>query len=112
MTVGNYIKERLGRQEKRAATWLTLSRAGRIGCGFPTENKIWLVFPDQDTLPSVSLKLGVPPLPHTSESLAGRGPCKNCLQNLDVKELRGQNLENKELGTTLCAICAPSRPRP
>ena len=60
MTVGNYIKERLGREEKCVATWLTLWRAGRIGCGFLTENKVWLVFPDQDTLPSVSLKFEWP----------------------------------------------------
>jgi hypothetical protein len=34
------------------------------------------------------------PLPCASESLAGRGVCKKHLQNLDGKELRGQNLEN------------------
>jgi len=63
MTVGNYIKRRLDRKEKRVATWLALRRAERICCGFPTENKVRLAFPDRDTLPSVRLKLGVPPLP-------------------------------------------------
>jgi len=33
-----------------------------------------------------------PPSPHTSEWLAGRGVCKKCLQNLDCRSLRGQNL--------------------
>src|SRR6266700_4129017 len=33
------------------------------------------------------------PLPYPSENLPGRGVYKKCLQNLDVKELRGQNLE-------------------
>jgi len=40
---------------------------------------------------------GVPPSPLPSESLAWRGFRKTCLQNLDAKELRGQNLENKGL---------------
>jgi hypothetical protein len=39
--------------------------------------------------------LGYPPSPHPSEDLDWRGVCKKCLQNLDVKELRGQNLDNK-----------------
>ncbi len=38
-----------------------------------------------------------PPPPPPSESLAGRGVRKKGAQNLDVKELRGQNLENKGL---------------
>jgi len=37
------------------------------------------------------------PLPLPSESLDWRGFHKNGLQNLDVKELRGQNLDNKRL---------------
>ena len=37
----------------------------------------------------------VSPLSIPSESLAGGGVRKKCRQNLDVKELRGQNLENK-----------------
>jgi len=37
----------------------------------------------------------IPPSPHTSECLAGRGRCKTCLQNLDGKSLTSQNLENK-----------------
>ncbi len=41
--------------------------------------------------------LEVPPSPIPSERLAGRGVRKKCLQNLDVKELRGQNLESKGL---------------
>jgi hypothetical protein len=40
---------------------------------------------------------GVPPPPTPAESLAGRGFRKKCLQNLDVKELRGQNLDNRAL---------------
>src|SRR5271166_1993819 len=38
-----------------------------------------------------------PPSPHPSECLDWRGICKKCLQNLDVKEVGGQNLDNKEL---------------
>ena len=34
------------------------------------------------------------------------------LRTMQEIVLRGQNLANKELRTTLCAICAPSRPRP
>src|SRR5271168_2793852 len=40
---------------------------------------------------------GVPPLPPPSERPAGRGVCKKRRQNLDGKELRGQNLENTAL---------------
>ena len=40
---------------------------------------------------------GVPPLPLPSESLAGRGVCKDALQNLEPQGVRGQNLDNKEL---------------
>jgi len=37
---------------------------------------------------------GYPP-PPPSECLDWRGVCKKCLQNLDVKEVRGQNLDSK-----------------
>jgi hypothetical protein len=39
----------------------------------------------------------VPPSPLSPESLAGRGVHKKCLQNLDGREVTGQNLENKGL---------------
>src|SRR5271165_1890319 len=44
---------------------------------------------------------GVPPSPLPFERLAGRGVCKNGLQNPEGKELGGQNLENKLLMTVL-----------
>jgi hypothetical protein len=37
------------------------------------------------------------PLPPTSESLAGRGVCKTCAQNLEPQWFRGQNLDPKRL---------------
>jgi hypothetical protein len=39
----------------------------------------------------------VTPSPLPSERPAGRGVHRKCPQNLDGKELRGQNLENKGL---------------
>jgi hypothetical protein len=43
------------------------------------------------------LLLGYPPSPHTSEMLAGRGVRKKCLQNLDCRWFKGQNLECKRI---------------
>ncbi len=40
---------------------------------------------------------GTPPPPHPYERHDWRGFCKKCLQNLDDKRVRGQNLENKRL---------------
>jgi hypothetical protein len=48
------------------------------------------------------------PSPHTSESRARRGVCKNALQNLHVKELGYQNLKNKELSSDGSARWAPA----
>ena len=45
----------------------------------------------------------VTPSPLPSERPAGRGVHRKCLQNLDGKELRGQNLENKGLTFVLLA---------
>ena len=47
---------------------------------------------------------GIPPPPATSERLDWRGVCKKCLQNLDSKELAGQNLDNKELRPFVGAV--------
>jgi len=46
---------------------------------------------------------GYTPSPPTSESLDWRGSCKNGPQNLEGKELRGQNIDNKGL-TALFAV--------
>src|SRR5258707_14787430 len=67
---------------------------------FLLENKVWPTFPERDTLSPREPEVEVPPCAIPSESLAGRGFCKKCLQNLDVKDLRGQNFENKEVRTT------------
>src|SRR5580704_7383691 len=45
-----------------------------------------------------------PPPPPPSECLDWRGVCKKCLQNLDVKELRGQNLDNKGVRPSAAAF--------
>jgi hypothetical protein len=67
-----------------------------------------------DFEPASGTKNGDTPLPHTSESRVPRVVCKNALQNLHVKELGYQNLENKEfsrgwlgaLGTCIrCGVC-------
>ena len=44
------------------------------------------------------------PLPPPSECLDQRAVCKKCLQNLDVKELGGQNLDNKGLRSSDAAF--------
>ena len=49
------------------------------------------------------MALGYTPLPPASERLDWRVVCKNALQNLDGKELRGQNLDNKGLTATAAA---------
>jgi len=49
-------------------------------------------------LPAFQPANWVPPLPLPSESLAGGGFCKKCLQNIDIKELRGKILRTKGLG--------------
>ena len=48
-------------------------------------------------LPGPRFIRGYPP-PPPLERLAGRGVRKKSLQNLHVKELKGQNLDNKRLG--------------
>jgi len=64
--------------------------------------KVWRSSPKRHNLPA-------PPIP--CESLAGSGFCKKCLHNLEAKELRGQNLDNKDLRAMLCVLFAPLRPR-
>src|SRR5579872_2164375 len=49
---------------------------------------------------------GHPPSPWVFETLAGRGVYKKCLQNLDSKELRGQNLENNRLRASPTGLTA------
>ncbi len=52
---------------------------------------------------------GASPLPPPSESLDWRGFCKNGPQNLEGKELRGQNLENKGLTSFFAVgVCTAS----
>ena len=43
------------------------------------------------------LNLEVSPSPTPSEMLDQRGFCKKCLQNLESKRVKGQNLENKRV---------------
>ena len=53
--------------------------------------------------------MGYPTPPQPSESLDWRGFCKNGPQNLEGKELRGQNLENKGLTSFFeIGVCAAS----
>ncbi len=47
-----------------------------------------------------------PPLPHTSGKLAGRGARKKCLQNLDCRWVRGQNLDNKRVRTVVAGFAS------
>src|SRR5271167_3798949 len=67
------------------------ARAGRKNCGGSVEGEggtgkvYWLG--------------SLPPLPLPSESRDWRGVCKRCLQNLEPQGVRGQNLENKALGS-------------
>jgi len=42
-----------------------------------------------------------PPTPHTLKRLAGRGVRKKCLQDLDCRGVRGQNLHNKGVRAVL-----------
>jgi hypothetical protein len=49
-----------------------------------------------DFEPASGTKNGVPPSPIPPKAALPRGVCKNALQNLHVKELGYQNLENKE----------------
>jgi hypothetical protein len=56
----------------------------------------------------ILVRWGIPP-PPPSESLDWRGFCKNGPQNLEGKELRGQNLENKGLTSFFeIGVCAAS----
>jgi hypothetical protein len=61
-----------------------------------------------DFEPASGTKNGDTPLPHTSESRVPRVVCKNALQNLHVKELGYQNLENKEFSRGGWALWAPA----
>ena len=57
-------------------------------------------------------KMGYPPPTITSETSVQRGFRKKCLQNLELKELRGQNLDNKELGSGQLGFTQALLPRP
>lgn len=50
---------------------------------------------------AIFARFGGTPFALPFERLAGRGVCKKCLQNLDGKELIGQNLENIGLRSVL-----------
>jgi len=63
------------------------SRQIRFGA-HSQSGKIW---------PGSNLNRGYPPPPYPSKALLGAGSANVTAQNLDVKELRYQNLENKEL---------------
>jgi hypothetical protein len=69
-------------------------------CGFLIEIKLAPTVLEAGDLPLHPAYIGVPPSPPPSESLAGRGFCKNSVQNLDIKELRDQNLDNKRFRTS------------
>src|ERR1700736_4192468 len=80
------------------ATTLSLYGTPFFACGFRLQ--IFFLCDDWDDGHSARRaaliwESGYSPLLPPSERLAGRGVRKNGAQNLDVKELRGQNLENK-----------------
>jgi hypothetical protein len=89
MIVRNYIKKRGGRRKKRAGT-----RAGR-SCDFPF--KINMPRGYRAVRDGTFAPYRGSPLPHPPQSLESLGWACFGPQNLDVKELTYQNLDNKGL---------------
>jgi hypothetical protein len=79
----------------------------RLNCGFPSEINLCK---DVAGLGKMAWEWGYPP--HPSECLAGHGFRKKSGQNLDVKELRGQDLENTRLRVGLMGLAAVRLLRP